>query len=139
MKNTDNTSPAINKRKLAFTYCTYAPPKNGPAKLPTLKKILHSKFPVGNSSFGVKSVIYEIPRENTEPQNIPANKKLIKIIHSDDSKKLPNKNIKPPPPSAMSDTFHLPMRSPSVPSGTCVRMPPTENADSVKASIDKSK
>ena len=47
--------PASNSRK--------SPPRNGPVKLPMLKKIPHNKLPVGNNCFGVNSDIYDMPSE----------------------------------------------------------------------------
>lgn len=64
------------------------PPKKGPERLPKLKNIPHIKFPVGKSSFGVKSVIYAIPSEKVDPTNIPAMKKNVPTPIADASKSL---------------------------------------------------
>ena len=75
---------AIRIKKLrSSNNCIISPPKNGPDKLPILKKIPHSKLPVGSNSFGVKSVIYEIPRENVEPTNVPAIKNILPITRTE--------------------------------------------------------
>lgn len=84
-------SEITNKNPLLGKISKYNPPKSGPVKLPKLKKIPQSKFPVGSSSFGVKSVIYVIPSENIEPTHIPAKKKTAATNNSECSKKFPIK------------------------------------------------
>ena len=67
ISDTRNSIPKnieMSNKKLKLTSDSRnRPPRNGPVRLPTLKKIPHNKFPVGNSGLGVNSDIYEIPRE----------------------------------------------------------------------------
>lgn len=102
-------NPASNSRK--------RPPRNGPVKLPKLKKIPHNKFPVGNRCFGVKSDMYEIPREKIEPEKSPATKNITITAVIDVSIVLAMKNEIDPPPSAARKTGLLPILSDSIPRG----------------------
>lgn len=107
------------------------PPKNGPVRLPILKKIPQRRFPVGSNSVGVKSDIYEIPSENMDPTNNPAMKKVPITRNVEASNKLAAKNAVAPPPSAMRNTGRLPIRSESIPSGICETIPPAENVANI--------
>lgn len=93
------------------------PPINGPVKLPMLKKIPHKRFPEGNKALGVKSAIYEIPKEKVEPTNNPAIRNAAisaKLLFSNTAAAL---NEKAPPNNEKSTTFFLPIRSLNAPSG----------------------
>lgn len=123
---------AIRIKKLTpSNNCINRPPKNGPDKLPILKKIPQSKLPVGSNSFGVRSVIYEIPRENVEPTNVPAIKNKLPITNAEVSNILATPNVTAPNASAKISTFLLPIRSLSTPNGNCDTTPPIEKAASM--------
>lgn len=106
----------------------YIPPINGPLKLPKLKKIPHNKFPVGNNSFGVKSAMYVIPKENIDPTLIPANKKIAVTNQCDVSTKFPTAKNAQPTTNPVVMTFQRPTLSPKIPNGNCVTIAPTEKA-----------
>lgn len=101
------------------------PPIEGPVKLPRLKAIPQSKFPVGNRFFGIISVINAIPSENVEPTTIPADRKQINKPKNDSSKKLAAEKLVNPRNKITINTFQRPKRSLRIPSGSCVIIPPT--------------
>ena len=100
MNNTAKNSEISSKKLNPASNSRNRPPRNGPVKLPTLKKIPHNKFPVGNKCFGVKSDIYEIPSEKIEPEKSPAMKNIAITAVVDVSTVLATKNEIAPPPSA---------------------------------------
>lgn len=113
--------------KLPFPSKSMAtPPVRGPNILPIPKATPAKIVPEGSKYLGNKSAIYEIPSENNEPTNIPANKKqrpsvkgvFIKIAIKKDAVPL-NKII--------DNTFFRPNRSLNIPSGICeIKLPITK-------------
>lgn len=117
----------------------YSPPKNGPLKLPKLKKIPHNKFPVGSNSFGVKSAIYVMPKEYIDPTHIPAIKKTTATSNCEYSRMFPTKNNTPPKRSPPIMTLRRPILSPNVPSGNCMVIAPIEKAAKIIETKARSK
>jgi len=107
------------------------PPKNGPVKLPILRAIPQSRFPVGSSSFGVKSAIKVIPNENIEPTNVPVKKNATATAICECSTKLAMPKITAPPNEPIIKTLRRPTLSPIAPSGTCVKIPPNVKTDKI--------
>jgi len=127
MNNTAKNSEISNRKLNPASNSRKRPPRNGPVKLPKLKKMPHSRFPVGNRCFGVKSDMYEIPSEKIEPEKSPAMKNIAMTAVVDVSTVLAIKNEIEPPPSAARKTGLLPILSDSIPGGNCEIIPPIEN------------
>ena len=127
MNNTAKNSEISNRKLKPASISRKRPPRNGPVKLPKLKNIPHSKFPVGSNCLGVKSDMYEIPSEKIDPAKRPAMKNIAITAVVEVSTVLAMKNEIAPPPSAIRKTGLLPILSDNIPSGNCEIIPPTEN------------
>ena len=69
---------------------------------------------------------------------MPATKKKDAMIQALDSNKLAIRKITEPEANTVNNTFRLPNRSLSCPSGICVSKPPTEKAAIMMDSMDTS-
>lgn len=126
-KEPNNIAMRIKKLRPSNS-CIKRPPKNGPDRLPILKNIPHNKLPVGSNAFGVRSVIYDIPREYVEPTNVPAIKNKLPITSAEVSNILANPKVIAPQANAKISTFLRPIRSLNTPNGNCDATPPKEKA-----------